>query len=273
MIYLRLAGGLGNQLFQVAAATLVSSWLRQQVSILDVGLSRYKFSRQSLFHHILKPRSSAWRCSPCSLFSLLLADRLRLGRLPIPFVSINDSNINQVLCSLSLPFPRFMDGYFQKLWTPDSFSESLSLFDIAPIMQHHFSDVHDYVAVHIRGGDFLSEQGFAIVDHEFYLKCFEQAVARGFDHFVVLTDDTCYVQSILPSITSAFPAVTISVAASSSVLEDFNIIRSAPARIIGNSTFAWWATALSSGGPTWSTPYFVADRRKPFLLPGEVFVS
>jgi len=272
-IFVRLAGGLGNQLFQVAAATLVSNRLRQDIFLVANGLSNYNVSRELMFQHILRPQTSHWRYTSPGAIATFLADRFRLGRLPVPAMSINDSNILNSLSPCFLRLPCFMDGYFQQFWTAELFFESLSYLNIASSLGGSaVSDDVNWVSVHVRGGDFLSESRYLIADFDFYLRCFELAVGQGFRRFMIVTDDKSYAQSILLYLSDAFPGIMIEVAPPSSALDDFYRIRNAPARIIGNSTFAWWASALSLSGPTWSSPSFVAGSPKPFLLPSEIYV-
>lgn len=276
-IFLRLAGGLGNQLFQVAAASLYSKWLHKEVYVFSDMLTSYNLSREPLYQHILRPRCASWHHFSRSSFtslSSLVSCRLRFGRLPVSALAINDRNI--LKSSLGTPkcFPVFMDGYFQNFWTYDLFTEALSNFLVPPIPESLSQPlVTSYVAVHIRGSDFLAIRGYSIASISFYLYCFEQAISHGYNSFVVYTDDPDYAHSILSVIRLRYPSVSINLIDSVSVLGDFNGLRSAPARIVGNSTFGWWAAALSSGGPTWSTSHFVAQCRKPFVLPGEIYVS
>ena len=274
MIYLRLAGGLGNQLFQVAAASLYSQWIDQRISLIKDGLSRYDSPRDLLFSQILQPKDGSWFFSnPNSLIGIC-SGRIRLGRLPIPVLSVNDRNISRPIHSQTFRLPRFMDGYFQRFWTYELFCKALSGFTI-----HSLPEVlpislgNACVAVHIRGSDFLRVKGFDVCDSIFYLNCFGKAIASGYNCFGVYTDDLAYSESILSPIRSRYPWIVIEVASSGSVLDDFYGIRTASARIIGNSTFAWWAAALSLGGPTWSSPYIVEQRRRPFALDGEIYVT
>lgn len=274
MIYLRLAGGLGNQLFQVAAASLYSQWINQSVSLIKDGLSRYDSPRELLFSQILQPKDGSWYFSnPNSLIGIC-SGRIRLGRLPIPVLSVNDRHISRPIHSVTFRLPRFMDGYFQQFWTYELFCKALSGFSIRSLPKNRpLSLENNRVAVHIRGSDFLKVKGFDLVDSSFYLNCFSEAIASGYNYFDVYTDDLVYSESILSPIRSRYPCISIEVASSGSVLDDFYGIRSASARIIGNSSFAWWAAALSQGGPTWSTPYIVEQRRRPFALDGEIHVT
>ena len=273
-IFLRLAGGLGNQLFQVAAASLYSRWLDKGVCIISDGLSSYKSHRKLLYHHVLRPRLANWHLPLRDSLASLVFSRLRLGRLPIPNLTINDGNALTPMECWPKCLPKFMDGYFQGFWTYSLFIEALSNFIIPSFPETLDSlPASGYVAVHIRGSDFLSVKGFDVVGSSFYSHCFDQAVSHGYTRFVVYTDDLDYASSILSVIRFRHCSVSVDVMSSVSVLDDFNGIRWADARIIGNSTFGWWAAALSSGGPTWSTPQFVEKSRKPFILPGEIYVS
>jgi hypothetical protein len=167
-----------------------------------------------------------------------------------------------------------MDGYFQSAWTYRIFFETISSFSLRPPTPASQSLITSRdVVIHVRGTDFLSDPDFFLTDTDFYVKCIHMALARGYHSFAFVTDDPQYCRSLISLISASFPGVSFRLLKSSGIVTDFDILRISSARIMGNSTFSWWAAALSQGGPTWSTPYFTAARRKPFVLPGEIYVS
>ena len=66
----------------------------------------------------------------------------------------------------------------------------------------------------------------------------------------VVTDDAAHARSIMDIVQQAQPDLLLSLALTSQTtanagwLLDFELLRNAPSRIIGNSTFAWWAAWL-----------------------------
>jgi len=274
MIYLRLAGGLGNQLFQIAAAAHYSRIRNAPVYLVPSGLSRYRTKRVSSYSVALLDCSWLQLLPPNSFVINYLCSRLRLGKLALSGLSVSDSNFLQS-SSYSAKFCRlFMDGYFQSAWTYRIFFETISSFSLRPPTPASQSLITSRdVVIHVRGTDFLSDPDFFLTDTDFYVKCIHMALARGYHSFAFVTDDPQYCRSLISLISASFPGVSFRLLKSSGIVTDFDILRISSARIMGNSTFSWWAAALSQGGPTWSTPYFTAARRKPFVLPGEIYVS
>lgn len=276
LIFLRLAGGLGNQLFQLAAASIYSLAHDRNVVVVTSGLAGYSVKRLQSYEFVFGEIPFSVNSTLKSWNLSYLATRFRLGRFPLPWIAVNDKNFLAPQDFTLHYLPIYMDGYFQSGWTRVEFSAAISQFIIHPPSYDARSYIHSGdVAVHVRGSDFLSNPEFCIVNESFYLKCIGLAVARGYNSFVFISDDAVYCHRVLNLCQSAYPDVFFRVSCGSSIEFDFDCIRSATARIVGNSTFAWWATALSSSKTaiTWTTPSFTRLCRKPFLLPGEVYVD
>ena len=130
------------------------------------------------------------------------------------------------------------------------------------------------VAVHIRGGDFLGISGYRFLTEEYYLYALGQAMKSGFSNFVIVTDDLEYGRTMCEKLALTAPLASIRMADHFDDMSDFDILRSSSARIIGNSTFAWWASALATtAGPTWAPDHFVKHRQRDFFLPNELTIS
>ncbi len=269
-IYLRLAGGLGNQLFQTAAATLVSSVLKRPIIVITSELSRYQVPREFNLLKVVQIASgfSFVDSSTPSIMSIG-SSRLRLGRI-IPFFSINDRNINRILQHKQL-LPLYMDGYFQDFWTWNLFEQALAQMTVNPASLANSGIDDDEVLIHIRGGDFILNENLNIADLAFYQRAVAETHGLGFTRYALVTEDQEYTHFIMSTLARRFQSSSFRVIPSAGVLNDFNLIRIATKRIIGNSTFAWWATALGSrSSRTWSTQLLAHGRPKKFLLPGEI---
>jgi len=273
MIFVRLAGGLGNQLFQIAAAVHYSKHLNRPVSLALDALSFYKVHRDPLYSLVLpnsvliKPlRRDDWIVKA-------FCNRIRIGKIPgFCGLSVNDDNFlkPQSYCA-NWPW-LFMDGYFQSRWTSNHFYETISELKFASLDPLVATIPKGEVAVHVRGRDFLNDSKYSFLGVNYYLKCIRQALEFGYNEFVFITDDPQYCTSLASIISHSVESASFRVSSQSSVFSDFEALRTASARITGNSTFSWWATALSGYGPTWSTPFFAANHPKPFRLEREIFV-
>jgi hypothetical protein len=275
IINLRLSGGLGNQLFQIAAAGLLCKRYNRIVSVHLEGLKRYKSHRDPDFIKVLG--INGWlNTKQVEKIDLpkYLSVTARLGRLPI--VGVNDKNFWWMVERKPSLLPLYMDGYFQRGWTAATFAEALATLSIEPITEKNEKRIESSeVVIHIRGGDFLQLPLFQVANMPFYAEAVRQAYARGYKQFAVITDDPEYANQICSEISLSTPHIQFRILGrgiSSHV--DFDTLRCASARIIGNSTFAWWASALGrNGGPTWSPNKFITNALRDFYLPGEITIE
>lgn len=278
-IYLRLAGGLGNQLFQLLAAHQLHERTGYQVVVLTDSLSSYKTERNPecakflTEHHerLFEFRPGNWR-NPLEWLSL----STRAGRWA-PRISVNDRNFHEhAKCHLSgVSHPLLMDGYFQSGWTTESFAKALQKSRFAlPVQEQQKLKPYQCV-VHIRGGDFLNVKIHQVTDAHYYCLAISHALNSGYTEFITVSDDREYCEAIMQQIRSRLKDVNIITAAQGgSLIEDFSRIAIAPARILGNSTFSWWAAALGeSNSRTWSPLPFTTRRDRDFSLPNETLLS
>ncbi len=165
----------------------------------------------------------------------------------------------------------FVDGYFQDTWMPRHLDEAVGMVRvIEPAQLRHPIELFDCL-VHIRGGDFLQYATHRFVDDRYYVHAIGVAKQHGKTCFAVLSDDASYARQIIKSVIAVHRDITIVLLpATSDALDDFHALRFAPARVIGNSTFAWWAAALGNReSVTWAPNQFVRDRKRGFFLQSE----
>ena len=266
---MRLAGGLGNQLFQAAAASLVSYNLGRPIVVSASGLGSYQVRRKPHLRSIIGHTSQLLFADSCIPAYLNIAlNQLRLGRL-CPMISINDRNIDRVLAARFVA-PLFMDGYFQDFWSWPLFEQALSQLIVPPVSSLDSRVQVDEVLVHIRGGDFLLDNNFFVADLAYYRRAIAETSALNLKRYALISDDNKYAQYLISRLAECFPSLSFRVISEAGVLEDFDLIRGARYKIIGNSTFAWWASALSiKSSHTWSTILLTRGRPKKFFLPWE----
>lgn len=195
----------------------------------------------------------------------------RAGRV-LPGLGVNDKTFWRRVEATGAHYPLYSDGYFQKGWTHDTFARATSAMQVQPIAARAADRLMvDEIAVHIRGGDFLKLPRYQIVHASFYIDAVRQSMALGFTRYAVITDDPPYAAVVCEAIQRQCPAANFRMLArGKNALEDFDTLRSAPGRIIGNSTFAWWAAVFGDPtAPTWSPSMFTIDDPRDFFLPNE----
>lgn len=257
MILLRLAGGIGNQLFQLCYAINLSNQ-NESIFVLGDALRLYKSAREPDFLRFFLNQANLTYVPKSNFFVNLLVVHGRVGRY-FPVFGINDSNYNSKnILSLFLrrkvPI-KVLDGYFQQHLTDANirkFFESISIF---PLQEAAVSHIYSYLlakyecCIHVRGGDFLlpQNQKFNICREKYYLLSVDRCVSMGIRRFLVLSDDISASKELIALLSKAFTSAEFEVhSASLSAVDELLLIASFPHKIISNSTFAWWGSCLSS---------------------------
>lgn len=259
MIYVRLAGGLGNQLFQLCAAMLLSHRTGMTVKPLTGALEHYRAKREPDSLRLLQSARLMPDVGKSTTRTAAewLALGVRIGRWPLPH-AINDGNFwRKLQDGRNLPKRVFVDGYFQNRWDDALVREATSELRLT-VPRMPDSGAVEPCVIHIRGGDFLTTPAYQVVDHGFYVRAVALAKAEGFRRFSILTDDVPYANGIEAKLLLEHPDIeTRLVHPRQDALADFQLLMCASARIIGNSTFGWWASAMDTKrAPTWSPDQF-----------------
>jgi hypothetical protein len=250
-VVVRLHGGLGNQLFQIAAGLKVCGILDVSPQSLYLNtryLGSYEtardFDAQFIVQHI-----NGLSAGDRSGLLASLVEKARLGRLlnqsfcSIAAISTVDAiNVNVLKGSRLV----VLDGYFQSLAC--QFSEDvraqlqlrLSASDEACLS----SQLGMRIGLHIRRGDYVSSksasQVFRVLPLEFYRKALRLLVGRGV--VLVYSDDA----TLAKQFASEVGGITRS-GIGLSARQEFLELMSCESYIISNSTFSWWASNLGYG--------------------------
>ena len=245
MIHVRMYGGLGNQLFQLAAALRIRQQTNSKSDILiNYTGNKYVEKRFLSIDSLLHRPSWITQIPACRLDRLLrlVSDQCRFGK-----YGWNVSND----CYTFLPFPTntiFIDGYFFNNW--DKAQANLAFKDISlkePVIEAASAAlINDSVVVHIRGGDFIHLSDFNVCRFEYYLDAFAYARDQGLTRFAIVTDDPIYSQILSSHIKAYMPYLDIVLLPQSSAINDFDLLRTSQYKILSNSTFAWWASVFST---------------------------
>ena len=276
MLFSRMVGGLGNQLFQTAAFL---KYRRENEKVIVSFLGDIHIpKRENCLNYIFEMPKWIYfnKSSKLSLFTKLIASisaRLRFGSF-FPFISINDRNFYLRKSNFKKNKILFLDGYFNQNWKYESLYELFSQLKLKKIIlsKKNLKICNDSVIIHIRGGDFLNIENLNICKSEYYKKSIKYFLAKGFKNFTVISEDQRYGKEIINEMKSIFDNLKISLLKSNSIKNDFNIIRSSKLAILSNSTFSWWASFLSNSKIEFLVPSNFSSIEKRIILPNEKII-
>ncbi len=277
MIFSRMVGGLGNQLFQTAACL---KYRKQGEKVIisflgDIHVPKRINCLNSIFE---KPTwlyyDNAQDLNIVKKFVARTSASLRFGSY-LPFLSINDRNFNSNNHRYLEKKILFLDGYFNYEWTYPILKNVFSQLKLKPIKldeKHHQISNSD-VVIHLRGNDFLKIADLNICNLEYYKNSISYAISKGYNSFKLISEDQKYGKEILKEIKKSFINLKISMLKPDTIKNDFNIIRSSKLAILSNSTFSWWASFLSSSKKEFIVPENFSLKQKRVILPNETIIK
>lgn len=212
MLTVNLKGGIGNQLFQIAAGAKIAS---------ETGRKFYIDTRVSpSTHHSVQ-----------NYFDSLLKHYAGLYSERVPTCQIEEPSYEYRIWPLKDPIVK-LDGYFQNYrYIPESFASTLCFPSDTPEWQGAF--------LHIRGGDYVNHSFHDVGLDSYYrraIKCFPPGT-----HFFVFTNDLPYAKSkkFLEGVSHSF------IDTKDEVLSLLRMSRCKIGGICANSTFSWWGAYLN----------------------------
>lgn len=277
MLFSRMVGGLGNQLFQTAAFL---KYRRDKEKVIVSFLGDIHIpKRENCLNYIFEiPK---WlhldKSSKLSLPTKTLARisaGLRFGSF-FPLISINDRNFYLSKTNFKKKKILFLDGYFNQNWEYESLYELIAQLKLRKIIldKKNLKVCNGDVIMHVRGGDFLNIKNLNICKSDYYRKSIKYCLSKGLKTFTVISEDQKYANVIINEMKSCFDDLKISLLKSNSIKDDFNIIRSSRVAILGNSTFSWWASFLSNSKIEFLVPSNFSSIEKRIILPNETLIK
>ena len=277
MLFSRIVGGLGNQLFQTAACLkyrkqkekVIISFLGDIHVPKRVNCLNYIFERPNWLYFDNSPYLNL----PTQFIAKTSAS-LRFGSY-LPLISINDRNFSSINYRSSAKSVLFLDGYFNQKWSYLTLKKAFSQLKLRQIELDKVSlqTCKKDVVIHLRGGDFLTIPNLNICDLEYYKKSISYAISKGYYSFKLITEDQIYGKEILKEIKKSFIDLNIKMLNSDSIKNDFNLIRSSKLAILSNSTFSWWASFLSTSKKEFIVPKNFSIKEKRIILPNETILN
>jgi hypothetical protein len=252
MIYIRFAGGLGNQLFQLAAGLEVQHKTNLPICIYIDALSKYHTKRKPLILEFIGSSKQICHCKPSWKTYLL---KKRVGKLLFQFLfpfSINSKTILKFKQSLNF---YLIDDYFQDInKIPNGMEKLKSIITqrmvadnkIKNIVKNvlNVTDQNQIAALHIRRGDYIDKRyisSFPSLCETYY----ENAIIKfgiNIKKLIVFSDDP----EIQFGFFSNYEIIRVSNLHLNDV-QEFLLMSVFNNIVIANSTFSFLA-AISNGG-------------------------
>lgn len=277
---LYLTGGLGNQLFQFAAALEVSKGGRLKIyenlgkprlgvkgspEIFSLNIESIAMIVRSDLNNSLVAKSSGYllrcgiwpkgverlpgfhflaKCAAAFLNSLISRDL----QFPVTIsnVGYGEMNFNKFLAK---SFEPYLIGYFQSFVWPDLVKEkmkSLELIEIGDDLAalEELAATIPPIIVHIRRGDYTDESTFGLPGNSYYKNALEVIDGEYSHHPIwVFSDDELEARRILSWVPKDRITYISDVDGSSAA--SLMAMRLGCAYAIANSTFSWWGAFLS----------------------------
>lgn len=292
-----LMGGLGNQLFQLAAVLYVSpgqdynlisdqaSCRRNSLGAPEVssffenevikfqGNWGLGFALQKIANRSIRSSAISGRDNKFVDFKLLAKFCFKTFRREQLLIA-NGTGFDPQLDFVDKPVTLL--GYFQSYRyasNPNVYSvlHRLQFPDKSSILQEKISESKRIqpLLVHMRFGDYLNEKGFGALSPEYYNKALTLAFSKKqFKQIWLFSDDVEIALTYIPSefigLVKCFSGKDFNTS------ETFELMRYAGSYIIANSTFSWWAAFLSkSDSPLiiCPNPWFRESQEPDELIP------
>ena len=277
MLFSRMVGGLGNQLFQTAS---LLKYRRQKEKAIISFLGEIHIpKRANCLKYIFEIPDwlyfdNSKKLNLLTKFFARTSAGLRFGSY-LPFVGINDRNFYYEKSNFLNQRILFLDGYFNQDWTYSKLNKLFKIFKLKPInlTEQQLNLCNQNVIIHIRGGDFISIEKLNICKVDYYKNSIKYALSKGLKNFIVISEDQKYSKEIIKELKKCFANLQISLLQSTSIEKDFNIIRSSKLAILSNSTFSWWASFLSKTKKEFLVPSNFSSNQKRIILPNETIIT
>ena len=264
MIKTRLSGGLGNQIFQLAATLLLAKKMNLDKIILDdTHLASYNVKRENELVHFFNLEEIKFEKSFILKFRLPIKFAFKIKYCPF----IGDKNFQNINNSSKLNI-FLLDGYFQESLTQEDFDEEIKLLKL--ILKEKESDIKQGCVIHIRGGDFIKLGWNCVTPKEYYIEAIKKMKIDFNQHiFYIVTDDRGYSKTLLDDLDIEYNFI------GSSMYEDFNLIGRFSYRILSSSTFCLWASALgrNENSKVIAPNCWIPKHERNIFLPNEIRIK
>lgn len=269
MMIVRFSGGLGNQLFQFAAAKALETKFGGNLiiddSYYDNQPGKDTFRKLEIFQFNVQYARMSNRKEKNNTRKKALALKI-LARIPGGDSSyvlrkitrlIHVYNEDAFICNMKARENDYVIGYFQNYsFLKESIDTIHQQFTLAPEVDAEMRSLSSYrvinqhentVAVHIRRGDYVTNASASafhgLCDVDYYKKSIELITSRTTEpKFIFFSDDIAWVKETFFWVPDAY---FVENAGSTSSAVDMYLMSLCKHNIIANSTYSWWGAVLN----------------------------
>lgn len=299
--FVSLAGGLGNQLFQFAAALSTND--EQKIFFIEdifnpsrnesgiLELFEFKFFNLKQIDFIpirISPKKSlkffanqiiksgvngssilgkTYHRSLNSLFQCQIKKVFSKNKIALVTDTFNLEKDNHKIKEDILQIGYFQNSEYALQVRNIMKDYKISGFDIVGYLSAR--NYGKYLAVHIRRGDYEKERNFGLIPRDYYMKAIAiQLEQYPYDNIVIFSDDIEKAKKIIHS--SDFPNINYFEDKNLSSAQVLAVMSNANGFVIANSSFSWWAAMLSASGFNRvfaPNPWFLKTKIHEQLLP------
>ena len=259
MIITRLNGGLGNQMFQYAAAKRLA-WIRDTDVVIDVSEFAYDPQRNYCLNHFSLPQvfvtaDDLWwirrlrEKNPMRKLLYRVGGWIRPAR---EMTLAREPHFHFSGEMLQLPDNTCLDGYWQsERYFADATDVIRSAFIIKdPLLEQNRAVLEsiersESIALHVRRGDYVTNpttyEVHGVCSSAYYEACIAYITERvNKPHFFLFSDDPEWVKENL-----CLQGQT-TVIENNPAIEDMRLMSRCKHNIIANSSFSWWGAWLNT---------------------------
>lgn len=261
-IIIRMRGGLGNQLFQLAYGMYLKREYNAKKIILDINefknyhvrnfelgkfnfgtieirenISSYRYNFSRNIYYVLQGITRRLSSNELDLFSLLT--RLGLFYAGItPGRNLYFNNLKNI----------YVYGYFQNVTYVDAVREEMCKFvNIKDALRLKYKNNKilgdEYIAISIRCGQDYQKAGYHICNNDYYKRALDYIILKRAHkriHVRVFADDIIKAREIIQQNQHNFEYVE-----TTSPVQQLIIMMDCDHFVISNSSFSWWGAYLS----------------------------
>ena len=233
MIFVKLKGGLGNMMFQIAAGIHFSNQLNTELSLINLHEHLNYLNSDNLYQPDLKHAFEYLKLNQFKNFPPSFVDTLNTKTYQYPFEYINYIPPDNVI----------IDGFFQtEKYFSSSKTQILKSFEpteeIKSQLQKYDFLKYQTTSIHVRRGDYLKFSQIHTVQNESYFKKALDITKNKTEKYIVFSDDIEWCKKIFINDNFIF------IENEKDYIEIY-LMSLCNNNIISNSSFSWWAAWMN----------------------------